>query len=164
MTVTYEAIYSTTLGSAQASVTLNSFSGYTDLFLTTSASTTSSGNSGRVDVTVNGDTGSNYSFTRMAGDGSSAFSYRRSNQTSFAELANSTSGNFFPMQLQFMNYANTTTNKTVLQNAFVSASFRREVGVGLWRSTAAITSITLTAFGTTFVAGSNFSIYGIKAE
>jgi hypothetical protein len=164
MTVTYEAIYSTTLGSAQASVTLNSFSGYTDLFLTTSTSTTSSANSGRVDVIVNSDTGSNYSFTRLYGDGSSAGSYRRSNQTAFAELTNSTSGNFFPMQLQFMNYANTTTNKTVLQNAFVSASFRREVGVGLWRNTAAITSITLTAFGTTFVAGSTFSLYGIKAE
>jgi hypothetical protein len=164
MTATYEAIATETLGSAQASVTFNSFSGYTDLFLTTSTSTTSSANSGRVDVIVNSDTGSNYSFTRLYGDGSSASSYRRSNQTAFAELTNSTSGNFFPMQLQFMNYANTTTNKTVLQNAFVSASFRREVGVGLWRNTAAITSITLTAFGTTFVTGSTFSLYGIKAE
>lgn len=163
MPSTYEKIQAYTVPSAQASVTLNSFSGYTDLFLTTSVSTTSSANSGRVDVTVNGDNGSNYSFTRLYGDGTSAASYRRTSQTSFAELANSTSGNFFPMQLQFMNYENTTTYKTVLQNAFVSASFRREVGVGLWRSTSAITSITLSAFSTTFVTGSTFTLYGIKA-
>jgi hypothetical protein len=164
MASTYEPIATNTVGTATASVTFSSIPAtYTDLILITSASTTSATNSGRADVTVNGDTASNYSFTRLYGDGSVASSYRRSSQTSFAELLNSTSGNFYPMVLQFMNYSNTTTNKSVLQNAFVSASFRREIGVGLWRSTLAITSITLTAFSTTFVTGSSFTLYGIKA-
>ena len=163
MPSTYEPIATNTLGSATASVTFSSIPAtYTDLILVTSASTTSATNSGRADVTVNGDTASNYSFTRVYGDGSVASSYRRSSQTAFAELLNSTSGNFYPMVLQFMNYSNTTTNKSVLQNAFVSASFRREIGVGLWRSTSAITSITLTAFSTTFVVGSSFTLYGVK--
>ena len=163
MASTYEPIATTTLGSAASSYTFSSIpSTYTDLRLVVTASTTTGANSGRADVTVNSDTGSNYSFTRLYGDGSSAGSYRRSNQTSFAEMLNSSS-NFNPMYLDFMSYSNTTTYKTVLQNAFINASFRREVGVGLWRSTSAISSITITAFSDTFQTGSTFTLYGIKA-
>lgn len=163
MPSTYEPIATYTASGTPASYTFSSIpSTYTDLRVVVAASTTTSGNSGRADVTVNGDTGSNYSFTRLYGDGSSAGSYRRSNQSSFAEMLNSSS-NFNPMYLDFMNYSNTTTYKTVIQNAFINASFRREVGVGLWRNTAAISSITVTAFSDTFQNGSTFTLYGIKA-
>jgi hypothetical protein len=60
-----------------------------------------------------------------------------------------------------MNYANTSTYKTVLTR---SNKYDR-VGaiVGLWRSTAAINSITLTAYSNTYAIGSTFTLYGIAA-
>jgi hypothetical protein len=62
-----------------------------------------------------------------------------------------------------MNYSNTTTNKTVLARAS-SQQEGVEATVGLWRSTAAITSITFDLVSTrTFSVGSTLTLYGIKA-
>jgi hypothetical protein len=62
-----------------------------------------------------------------------------------------------------MNYANTTTFKTHISRSNNSSNFVMAT-VGLWRSTAAITSITLlTNTADTFSVGSTFTLYGIKA-
>jgi hypothetical protein len=58
------------------------------------------------------------------------------------------------------NYSNTTTFKTFLSRTNV-ASDRVEALVGLWRSTSAITSITLYCGSNSFVTGSTFTLYGI---
>jgi hypothetical protein len=65
--------------------------------------------------------------------------------------------------MQIQNYSNTTTNKTALirDNFATYGTFAR---VALWRSTSAITSITLTMSSSTFATGSQFTLYGIKAE
>ena len=61
-----------------------------------------------------------------------------------------------------MNYANTTTYKTILGRWGSSANNQTRISVGLWRSTAAITSFTITpSLG--IAAGSSFTLYGIKA-
>jgi hypothetical protein len=66
--------------------------------------------------------------------------------------------------LQFMNYSNATTYKTVLSRSNVAASASVSANVGLWRNTAAITSIKLYVYPSyNFVAGSTFTLYGIKA-
>ena len=72
MAITYEPIATTTLGSAQASVSFSSFSGYTDLVLVCVATTASDDQF--LSVQFNGDTGSNYSNTYMTGNGSTATS------------------------------------------------------------------------------------------
>jgi hypothetical protein len=62
-----------------------------------------------------------------------------------------------------MNYANTTTYKTVLTRANAAAS-GVDASVGLWGSTAAITSITFDLpLVRTISTGSTFTLYGIKA-
>jgi len=117
----------------------------------------------------NGDTASNYSGTWVYGQGSSAASSRNSSQTQMA-LDNyaATPAVGYPMTVNFsvMNYSNTTTNKTVISrgnDVFASAG-ETSATVGLWRSTSAITSLTVKGNGANFAVGSTFSLYGIAAE
>jgi hypothetical protein len=155
---TYVALRTETLASATNSVTLNlsGISGYTDLVLVVDH--TSSAGLGWF-VRVNSDTGSNYSGTYFLGDGSTAQSYRDSNVTlSRVGNAYTTRGN---TTIQFQNYSNTTTNKTFLSRSGTASNLTMAC-VGLWRNTAAITSITLlTNVADTFSVGSTFSLYGI---
>ena len=158
MASTYVPIQSHTLGSSQSSVTFNSFSGYTDLVLVANGTITAGGGAACY-LRVNGDTGSNYSDTAMYGDGSSAVSFREPN------VGNIFTATFYPTQstaiINLMNYANTSTYKTILARG---SSQITDAVVGLWRNTAAITSITLFGdAGRSFDAGSTFTLYGIKA-
>lgn len=165
MAVTYEPIASQTLSSAANSVTFSNIPDtFTDLSLVISSASTATpcGQHFR----VNGDTGSNYSNTGLYGNGSSALSNRWSNQT-FGWAGNTSTdlktGDPQSAVVQFMNYANTNVNKTVL-TSYASASAEVVRIVNLWRSTAAITSITLlTTTANNFASGSTFSLYGIKA-
>ena len=166
-TSTYTPIYTTTLGSAQSSVTLNSFSGYTDLVLIANAKSTKTSTT-QIKLTFNSDTGSNYSWTRLLGDGSAASSSRGTSQAYIeaAFIAGNT-GTVYPdlFTLNIQNYANTTTYKTLLSRwQSMNAANQYVAGVvGLWRSTSAITSITLTPDASNFDTGSTFTLYGIKA-
>ena len=166
---TYVALRTETLVSAASSVTLSlsGISGYTDLVLVidTRSNTTSSSDT-KLYVQFNGDTGSNYSQTFLFGNGSTAGSSRQSNQNQiYAGDISATGGSSYAglsnVILQIQNYSNTTTNKTMLSRVS-SPNLFVEAVVGLWRSTAAITSITLDLEGTPqFIAGSTFSLYGI---
>jgi hypothetical protein len=161
---TYEAIATQTLGSTAATVTFNSIpSTYTDLVLVISAiATTSVG--GDIVIQFNSDTGSNYSGTYLWGNGTSAGSTRGSNATYslidyYAEMDTSVANRIVSIQ----NYSNTTTFKTFLSRAN-NAGRGTDAIVGMWRSTAAITSLLLDVTSTNdFAAGSTFSLYGIKA-
>jgi hypothetical protein len=158
MATTYTPIATQTLATATNSLTFSSISGsYTDLMLVFNG--TESANQ-FVAFRLNSDTGSNYSWTRMDGDGTSAYS-SRGTSTTFGRLGIGNPTNRTLTISHFMNYSNSTTNKTVLSRSntdFVGAL------VNLWRNTAAITSITvLTTTADTFTVGSTFTLYGIKA-
>ena len=161
MTVTYDSIATTTLSAGTATVTFSSIPAtYTDLRLIVSGSTSASDNTV---IRVNGDTASNYSSTYLGGNGTAASSGRFSSQT-YAILGYVGSGNQMVEQFDFMNYSNTTTNKTILCRSS-SSTVWVEGSVGLWRSTAAINSITILFFSSaTFNTGTRFTLYGIKAE
>jgi hypothetical protein len=164
MPSTYTPIATTTLGSAQTTITFSSISGtYTDLFLTCNFGTSGVTNAG---MRLNGDTGTNYSLTYLEGNGTSATSGRATNDTRI----NFTSASWYVstgfsniINVNLMNYANTNTFKTMLNRN--GASDRGTMGaVGLWRNTAAITSIAIFVdSGQTFSTGSTFTLYGIKA-
>lgn len=162
MTVTYSQIATQTLGSAAATVTFSSISGsYTDLILVSNPKMTTAGT--YFIVTYNSDTGSNYSQTRLRGSGTAASSARDTNVTGIDIQYQDNNTDTGTSILQLFNYANTTTNKTALvRDNF--ASYGVFARVALWRSTSAITSITLTMSSSTFASGSTFSLYGIKAE
>jgi hypothetical protein len=158
---TYTPIASQTLSSAAASVT---FSGipqtYTDLVLVV-AGTNASGLSGN-GIRFNSDTSSNYSSTNLDGNGSSASSARHTNQTYIRAGISFTSQSISIINIQ--NYANTTTNKTVLARGGAAESYVR-ADVGLWRSTSAINSIFyFVDSGANFGAGTTFNLYGIATS
>jgi hypothetical protein len=159
---TYTPIATTTLGSAQASVSFSSFSGYTDLVLVCNFGTSKGSQDGLL-FRVNSDSGSNYSVTRVSGNGTTASSDRSTSTTSL--IAGGVDGSTTTSLAIYnvMNYANTTTYKTVLMRNNYSAAVTNAT-VGLWRSTSAITSIQLSAESATNLrAGSTFTLYGIAS-
>jgi len=160
MPVTYRPIATQTLGSTASTVTFSSIpSTYTDLILISSPISTSNGN--QFTMRINSDSGSNYSATYLTGNGTSAASYRRTSATSiipdYLGAIDTTVKTVY--QINFMNYSNTTTNKTILIRS--STGYAVEAVVALWRSTSAITSFSLSM--PDFATGSTFTLYGIKA-
>ena len=167
MSSTYEPIATTTLGSTASSITFSSISSaYTDIIaVATIAATTTPDD---IRFRVNGDTGSNYSFTTMFGTGSSAGSARATSVSSGSGSYYGTPGttvNGSVQIIQFMNYSNATTYKTVIARGNRSDS-GVDTTVSLWRNTAAINSITFGIGGSlsnTIAIGSSITLYGIKA-
>jgi hypothetical protein len=159
---TYTPIATTTLGSAQASYTFNSISGsYTDLVLEI-AGTITAPTSASFLMRFNGDTGSNYSDTYLYGNGSAAGSGRDTSSTNIRFGAvNNGSGGQSLSTINVMNYSNSVTNKTVIAR-YSDAGAEASSAVGLWRNTAAITSITLLLASTsTYATGTTMTLWGI---
>lgn len=165
MPKTYEPIATATVSSTGGTVTFSSIpSTYTDLILVSRVlrGTTGSGG-GLVDVQINSDSGSNYSWTQVYGNGSSTVSSRATSTTSvFAGATPDYASGAWAVNIcQFMNYSNTTTFKTAILRVNDPSNYTGAV-VNLWRNTSAISSLYLnTASG--FYIGSTFTLYGIKA-
>ena len=162
MATTYEPIATTTLGSAASSYAFTSIpSTYTDLVLVAMVAN-SAGSFYETQVRCNNDSGTNYSFTALWGTGSAAASGRNSNGNRIP-VGWTTAAPFVPTIINFQNYANATTYKTVISRAS-DTNNRVSTNVGTWRNTAAITRIdVLCEAGANFITGSTFTLYGIKA-
>ena len=159
MAITYDRIATTTLGSAAANITFSSItSAYTDLKLVVSCLLTATQD---VYLRINGDTATNYSQTYLKGDGSAASSGRQTSQTwIFMDESQTTIPTFYDINI--FSYAG-STNKTGL---LASSADRNGTGytdrkVFLWRSTSAITSLTIVPNVTTLKAGTTATLYGI---
>lgn len=159
MTATYDCIATTTLGSAQSSITFSSISGaYTDLILICHVKYTA--NPSYAGIRFNGDSAGNYSNTLLRGNGSSATSSRNSNAGQI--VGGSYTTGFTVDRFNIMNYSNSTTNKTVLRRG--DQSDETGAAVGLWRNTNAITSVSYIIDTGNLDTGSTFALYGVKAE
>lgn len=158
MPATYDCIATTTLASPAGSVSFSSIpSTYTDLVLVMQGGATASA---ATSFKVNNST-SGYADLRFWADGSSAATDRAPNS---GEMY--TGGGSFTdgmVIVTVMNYANTTTYKPIFSR-YTNASNYTFFNVTTWLSTAAINSIQL-GFNTstTYVTGSTFTLYGIKA-
>jgi len=161
MPITYEPIATTTLGSAAATVSFTSISGsYTDLVLVAWGASTGGSD---IFCQFNGDTGSNYSWTRLSGNGSTAASSRSSSASNIRlTISGYPDANAALVLASIQNYSNTTTYKTLISRAN-QATQGVDAIVGLWRSTSAITSIDVKTTPNTFNTGATFTLYGIKA-
>jgi hypothetical protein len=159
MATTYEPIATTTVsGTSTSTITFNSFSGYTDLRLIAQAQVADT----YCLLRVNGDSSNIYSNTLINGSGSAASSSRSGSDAQwFVNTANgSNTSNFI---VDFFNYSNTTTFKTKIGRTNISHESVK-ADVSLWRNTAAITSISLIVpAANNWIAGSIFTLYGIKA-
>ena len=164
MALTYEKIANTTLGSAQASYTFTSIPNtYTDLVLIVNGKTTGAGGYTALAITLNSDSGANYSRTGMYGANAEASALIQSGISSGFITIGQAANNFGNAIVNFQDYSNTTTYKTFLSTENYSALVVYST-VSLWRNTNAITSITLSGTGGYNIAsGSIFSLYGIKA-
>ena len=148
------------LGSAVPSVTFGSIpQAYTDLYIEIETGPNTSNSDGS--ITFNGDTGTNYSRTYVLGNGSAASSGRDGAATGIHLLWTDASGGPFVAHYDIMSYANTSIFKNLLARES-GATWAVDAGVGLWRSTAAITSIAFTTAVGNFAAGSTFRLWGIK--
>ena len=137
---------------------------YTDLVLVVSAKVDSGFD---IWVRCNGDSASNYGYTVLTGEGTTPSSYRSTNLTEglladWYGTPTTTFGHVLTFTLN--NYSNTTTYKTSLARSNRAGS-GLDIVTSTWRSTAAVTSLTLRASNAsrTFDAGTTVDLYGIKS-
>jgi len=143
---------------------------YQDLMLVINARSSYSAATAQVYTYLNSDGSALYSRTRLYGNGSAAASDRTSNDTAayIAEIpgATSTSGIFGAATIHLLNYASTSTFKTVLIRSAVdlNGSGFTHLWVNTYRSTNAITGFDIFNSGASnFTAGSQITLYGIRA-
>lgn len=164
----YVPLANLTLGSSASLVTFTSISqSYRDLVLIVNIA----GLTGTPTVTgsamrVNSDSGSNYSWVSMTGNGSSAVAF--TNTSTGFDLACGTSNVASQAKINIMDYSATDKNKSMIQRGDRS-DVNTQAYVQRWGSNTAITSIQLYSpdyFGgtlDTWSAGSTFALYGVSA-
>ena len=176
MPATYTTISTTTLTSAQSSVTLSSIpSNYTDLILTCSLRATAStfNNVNFIEPSFNGDTTSGlYSLSGLfsrTGTITSPGNANANNLRGVTAIATSdmASDIFSHFTMNLMSYSNTSVFKTVLCRSATGGNLTAMddvwTTVGMWRNTTAINSIRFVPSAGNFATGSTFTLYGIKS-
>jgi hypothetical protein len=176
MATTMKLIAKQTLGSAAASVSFSSIpgTGFSDLFLVASLRNSAANSS--VAVRFNSDTGANYTWRVLFGNGSSTGSYSQTIAAGYNTYAyggdisysTSTASTFGYASLYIPNYAG-STNKSASVDFAGETNAASGVALGaaavLWSNTAAITTITLQPDpgqgGGDFAANSSVYLYGI---
>jgi hypothetical protein len=166
----YESIATESLSSAQSTVIFSSIpSTYTHLQIRGIARVSNSGTVGNDNVTAqfNSDTGSNYDYHFLLGNGSSPLAGYGINQTVMLcgkpSNASATVGVFGSFVIDILDYANTNKYKTVrvLTGVDNNGSGMIFFNSNLWRNTNAITSISF-IYAQNFAQYSHFALYGIK--
>jgi len=168
----FESIATVSVGSGgQATAQFNSIPAtFSHLQIRGIARVNNSGTVGNdnIEARFNSDTGSNYDFHYLFGNGSSAQAAAAINQTLMltGKPANAsvTAGGFGAFVIDILDYANTNKYKTVrvltgIDNNGSGVAFFNS---NLWRNTSAITSISMFYGSQTFDQYSHFALYGIK--
>ena len=160
----FSSIQTVTVGSGVVStVTFSSIpSTYTHLQIRGIARDAGGNNNGYIQF--NGDTGSNYSYHYLVGNGSSASAGGAASATNSLVMQYNNGSNMFGATiLDILDYANTNKNKTVrsLNGWDQNGSGSIFMWSGLWMNTSAISSITLTEAGN-FAQYSSFALYGVR--
>lgn len=174
----YDLLETQVLGTAAASITFASLSTYSPTYkhfqIRATARTNRSGaDSDPIYLRFNSDSGSNYTRHGLGGynfGGSSAvYSNAGTSQTSLflAEampVSSSTTSAFGAFVTDILDPFDTNKNKTVRTlNGMNAAWSSIELRSGAWLSTSAVSSILIAPLvGTQLIAGSRFSLYGIK--
>jgi hypothetical protein len=124
-----------------------------------------------IKLTFNSDSGSNYADHAFFGDGTTVAA-QSATSAAFIRL-NRFAGSLEPANvfgtiiLDIVDYANTSKNKTVRNFGGIDNNGSGDIWFmsGLWQSTSAITSVTLTpGGGTLYSQYSQFALYGIKGN
>jgi hypothetical protein len=123
---------------------------------------------GDANYRFNSDSGSNYAWHLLVGNGSAAQAYAFTSQTSIrgAAFNDSPTSVFGAGVTDILDYTNTNKNTTVrtltgMENNTATYS-QIQFYSGLWLNTAAINEITITPSAGSFAQYSQFALYGIK--
>lgn len=171
----FYSIATVTAAGGETSLTFSSIpSTYTHLQIRLiSRQSSASVATGSIKLTFNGDNANNYPYHYLQGNGTSAVATGSSANawiylTDASQQNNATAGMFAAAIVDIIDYANTSKYKTTKYIAGGDANTATtnesmSVGSGVWMSTSAINSITLSVTGAvTYIAGSTFALYGVK--
>jgi hypothetical protein len=170
-TNSYESIATVSVGSGgQSSIDFTSIpSTYKHLQIRYIARNTRAVNWDSLSIRLNSDTGSNYAYHLLVGEGANpVVAVGQANQTSMAtcyQTGTTAGSNIFGAGvIDLLDYADTNKFKTVraLGGNDLNGSGAILFASGLWRSTSAVTSISLFSASVNFVQYSQFALYGIK--
>lgn len=120
-------------------------------------------------IRLNSDTGSNYAWHRLQGNGTAASAQGYSSQTNVQFLASlglpSATSTFGAVIIDILDYANTNKFKTlrILDGADLNGSGNIELTSGLWQSTSAMTAFSIACDVNSFAQYSQFALYAVKA-
>jgi hypothetical protein len=173
----YESIATTTLGSSTATITFSSIPAtYKHLqvrgIMRNDVAITGMGD---LRVRFNSDSGSNYTYHILYGDGTSAAAGAATSQTygrlarNVTPCANNGANIFGAFVADILDYANSNKNKTIRSiggennNTTTASAQSISFTSSAWLSTSAITQIDITDDSSgNFVQYSSFALYGIK--
>ena len=161
----FESIATVTVGSGgSSSITFSSISSdFTHLQIRGWASSASTP---RIYIRYNSDSGSNYTYHFLEGNGSSAVASAGANQAENWLFINGfiAANNPAPFVIDILDYKDTNKFKTMraLHGNDNNSAGYISLASGLWRSTSAISSIELRTNTSTFSQYSTFALYGIK--
>jgi len=166
----YELISTTVLAGTAASVTFSNLGDYSSTYRHLQVRTlarVSGATTETLLIRLNGDTGSNYSWHGLSGNGSAVSSFALTSNSYMGigihPGTNSSANIFGPTVIDFLDTYSTTKNKTARSlGGMNGAATTVRLHSGLWQSTSSLTSIQVFSEVTNFVAGSRFSLYGIK--
>lgn len=153
-----------------ATISFTSIAGtYDDLWLVTSLRQAGSFANGDTTIRLNSDSATNYSYTRIQASGSTAATLRASSQAQLMvgddPALTGTASTFSNNSIYIPNYKNTSYNKQLIvencREANSTTAYFMAMFAGLWRNTAAITSITLTPERGSYEQYSQATLYGI---
>lgn len=125
---------------------------------------------GATDVTVifNTDSAANYSYHSLYGTGVSALSVGGASSSTIYPMntigTTAAASIFAAGFIDILDYADTNKYKTVRSLSAVDYNGAGQISLasGNWRSTAAISTITITSYSNTFAQYTQFALYGIK--
>jgi hypothetical protein len=169
MPANYVLLEKITVGAAGASsVTFSGIpqTGYTDLVIKASVRDSSALTTPALKIVFNSDTGSNYPYRLLYGDGSAAASL--SGTLGFAysgavTTTTQTSNTFTSSEIYIPNYRSSSYKSSSVDAVQENNGTAALAGLvaNLWNNTNAITSITLSSAGGSFVQYSTFYLYGV---
>ena len=168
----YESIATVTVGSGgSSSIEFTSIPAtYTHLQIRGIGTCTRNIGTMDLNITFNSDTGANYSWHMIVGNGSAVDAYNGTSTTYMKTMIYSlpTANVYGAGVIDILDYANTNKYKTVrslngCDNNAGTTDSQMYFASGNWRSTSAITSITVKSLaGFNFTTASKVSLYGIK--
>lgn len=168
--VAIELIGSATLASDQAAITFSTIPAtYSHLLLVASLRGANASTTIGLNITFNGDTGSNYDSQYLAGATASATSGEAFAQAAIGASMPSASGTasvFSAHMMLIPCYATTDRNKAMFslgarKHSTSTGGLQFRADSGHWRSTSAITTVALTPATGNMLAASRASLYGL---